>query len=245
MSQPSASVETWQRPDGRSWDQLRPISFQPEFTQIPAGSVLAKFGNTQLLCTVSIEAGVPKFLQDSGQGWLTAEYRLLPGSTRPRQPRELMKLSGRTQEIQRLIGRSLRAALDMSALANYTVMIDVDVLQADAGTRTGGITAGFVTLQSAMQRLVREGILTTSPIKTAIAAVSVGLINGQPLLDLDYIEDTAASVDLNVVMNSNLELIEVQGTAESQPYSRTQLNQMLDLAENGIKELLSAQKLVN
>lgn len=245
MSQPSASIETWQRPDGRSWDQLRPISFQTEFTQIPAGSVLAKFGNTQLLCTVSIEAGVPKFLQDSGQGWLTAEYRLLPGSTRPRQPRELMKLSGRTQEIQRLIGRSLRAALDMSALANYTVMIDVDVLQADAGTRTGGITAGFVALQSAMQRLVHEGILTTSPIKTAIAAVSVGLINGQPLLDLDYIEDTAASVDLNVVMDSNLELIEVQGTAESQPYSRTQLNQMLDLAENGIKDLLSAQKLVN
>jgi ribonuclease PH len=232
----------WQRPDGRDWNQLRAVSFQRHFTEIPTGSVLAKFGNTQLICTVSIEEGVPKFLQDSGQGWLTAEYRFLPGATKPRQPRELLKLSGRTQEIQRLIGRSLRSALNLKAIANHTISIDVDVLQADAGTRTGGITASYVALQLAVERLLAEGVLTHSPIERAIAAVSIGLINGEPFLDLDYTEDVVASVDLNVVMDDRLNLIELQGTAESGVYSRHQLNQMLDLAETGIKELLVAQQ---
>jgi ribonuclease PH len=238
----NTSPMRWQRPDGRSWDRLRAVSFQKHFTEVPTGSVLAKFGNTQLICTVSIEAGVPKFLQDSDRGWLTAEYRFLPGATHPRQPRELMKLSGRTQEIQRLIGRSLRSALDLKAIANYTITIDVDVLQADAGTRTGGITAGFVALQLAVDRLLAEGVLAQSPIQRAIAAVSVGLINGEPFLDLDYTEDVVASVDLNVVMDDRCNLVEIQGTAESETYSRRQLNQMLDLAETGIKSLLALQQ---
>jgi ribonuclease PH len=235
-------IPEWQRPDGRKADQLRPVSFQRGFTELPTGSVLGKFGNTQVICTVSIEAGVPKFLQDSAQGWLTAEYRLMPGSTKPRQPRELTKLSGRTQEIQRLIGRSLRAAIDFSLIPNYTITVDVDVLQADAGTRTGGITAGFVALESAIARLMAEGAIACSPIKTAIAAVSVGLIHEVPFLDLNYDEDVAASVDLNVVMNDKLQLIEVQGTAESKSYSREQLNQMLDLAQKGIQELFVTQQ---
>lgn len=234
-------METKNRSDGRSWDQLRPISFQRGFTDFPSGSVLAKFGNTQLICTVTIEAGVPRFLQDSGQGWLTAEYRFLPGATKPRQPRELIKLSGRTQEIQRLIGRSLRAAVDLEAIANFTINIDVDVLQADAGTRTGGITGSFVALQCAVDKLIAEGVLTKSPIKSSIAAVSVGIVDGQPLLDLNYVEDSTASVDLNVVMNQDLQLIEIQGTAEANSYSRKQLDRMLDLAETGIKQLLQAQ----
>ncbi|OIP72192.1 MAG: ribonuclease PH [Oscillatoriales cyanobacterium CG2_30_44_21] len=228
-----------QRADGRAWDQLRPVHLQHPFTSAPAGSVLAKFGDTQLICTVSIEEGVPKFLAGSNQGWLTAEYRMLPAATIPRQQRELMKLSGRTQEIQRLIGRSLRAAVDLTAIANYTITIDVDVLQADGGTRTGGITGGFVALKSACDRLLSEGIFTRSPIKKSVAAVSVGLLDGMPILDLNYQEDVAVSVDLNVVMDSEGQLIEVQGTGESDTFSRSQLNQMLDAAEKGIKELLT------
>ena len=228
-----------QRVDGRNWDQLRPVELQRSFTQSPAGSVLAKFGDTQLICTVSIEEGVPKFLAGSDQGWLTAEYRMLPAATRPRQAREFTKLSGRTQEIQRLIGRSLRASLDMTAIANYTVTIDVDVLQADGGTRTGGITGGFIALQAACDRLLAEGKITRNPIIKPVAAVSVGLIDGEPLLDLNYVEDVAVSVDLNVVMDHNGELIEIQGTGESSTFKRSQLNKMLDVAEKGIKELLA------
>ncbi len=231
-----------QRPDGRTYDQLRPVHFQQPFTAAPAGSVLAKFGDTQLICTVSIEEGVPKFLTGSNQGWLTAEYRMLPAATIPRNQREFMKLSGRTQEIQRLIGRSLRAALDMTAIANYTFTVDIDVLQADGGTRTGGITGGFVALQAACNRLLNEGKITRSPIRNAVAAVSVGLLDGKPILDLNYQEDVAVSVDLNVVMDSTGELIEVQGTGESDTFTRSQLNQMLDVAEKGITELLEIQK---
>ena len=231
-----------QRPDGRTYDQLRPVHLQQPFTTAPAGSVLAKFGDTQLICTVSIEEGVPKFLTGSNQGWLTAEYRMLPAATIPRNQREFMKLSGRTQEIQRLIGRSLRAALDMTAIANYTFTVDIDVLQADGGTRTGGITGGFVALQAACDRLLNQGKITRSPIRNAVAAVSVGLLNGEPILDLNYQEDVAVSVDLNVVMDSTGKLIEVQGTGESDTFSRSQLNQMLDVAEKGIKELLDIQK---
>jgi len=231
-----------QRPDGRTYDQLRPVHFQQPFTTAPAGSVLAKFGDTQLICTVSIEEGVPKFLTGSNQGWLTAEYRMLPAATIPRNQREFMKLSGRTQEIQRLIGRSLRAALDMTAIANYTFTVDIDVLQADGGTRTGGITGGFVALQAACDRLLNEGKITRSPIRNAVAAVSVGLLDGKPILDLNYQEDVAVSVDLNVVMDSTGKLIEVQGTGESDTFTRSQLNQMLDVAEKGITELLEIQK---
>ncbi|PZU93526.1 MAG: ribonuclease PH [Pseudanabaena sp.] len=228
-----------QRIDGRTWDQLRPVQLQSPFIEAPAGSVLAKFGDTQLICTVSIEEGVPKFLAGSNQGWLTAEYRMLPAATIPRQQREFMKLSGRTQEIQRLIGRSLRAAIDLTAIANYTITVDVDVLQADGGTRTGGITGGFVALKSACDRLLNEGKFTRSPIKKSVAAVSVGLLDGMPILDLNYKEDVAVSVDLNVVMDGEGQLIEVQGTGESDTFSRSQLNQMLDVAEKGIKELLA------
>ncbi len=230
------------RPDGRSPDELRPIQIEVGFTSLPAGSVLARFGGTHVLCTVSAERGVPQFLQDSGRGWLTAEYRLLPGATRPRQPRELMKLSGRTQEIQRLIGRSLRAALDLAAMPNLTLTVDVDVLQADGGTRTAGISAGFVALRCAITRLLAEEALTVDPIQRAIAAVSVGLIDGEARLDLNYSEDAAASVDLNVVADEALHLIEVQGTAESGSYTRQQLNAMLDLAEAGIQRILEIQR---
>jgi len=236
------NLSNLQRPDGRAWDQLRPVNFQRSFTKAPAGSVLAKFGDTQLICTVSIAEGVPKFLAGGDQGWLTAEYRMMPASTIPRQEREFMKLSGRTQEIQRLIGRSLRASLDMTAIANYTFTVDIDVLQADGGTRTGGITGGFVALQDACDRLLAEGKISRSPIRHAVAAVSVGLLNGQPILDLNYQEDFAVSVDLNVVMDSNGKLIEVQGTGESDTFSRSELNQMLDVAEKGISELLEMQK---
>lgn len=238
-----SNLSNFQRPDGRNWDQLRPVHLQMPFTKAPAGSVLAKFGDTHLICTVSIEEGVPKFLTGSNQGWLTAEYRMMPASTIPRQQREFMKLSGRTQEIQRLIGRSLRAALDMTAIANYTFTVDVDVLQADGGTRTGGITGGFIALQAACDRLLAEGKISRSPIRNAVAAVSVGLIDGEPILDLNYKEDVAVSVDLNVVMDSNGKLIEVQGTGESDTFSRSQLNKMLDVAEKGIKELLVIQKI--
>jgi ribonuclease PH len=232
-----------QRPDGRNWDQLRPVELQRAFTKTPAGSVLAKFGDTQLICTVSIEEGVPKFLKDSNQGWLTAEYRMMPASTIPRQQREFMKLSGRTQEIQRLIGRSLRASLDMTAIANYTFAVDIDVLQADGGTRTGGITGGFVALRDACDRLLAEGKIRRSPIRHSVAAVSVGLLNGEPILDLNYQEDFAVSVDLNVVMDDTGKLIEVQGTGESDTFSRSQLNKMLDVAEKGIGELLAIGQL--
>ncbi len=234
-----SNSSNFQRPDGRTWDQLRPVQLQQPFTKAPAGSVLAKFGDTQLICTVSIDEGVPKFLTGSNQGWLTAEYRMLPASTIPRQQREFAKLSGRTQEIQRLIGRSLRAALDMTAIANYTFTVDIDVLQADGGTRTGGITGGFIALKAACDRLLAEGKIERSPIRNAVAAVSVGLIDGKPILDLNYQEDLAVSVDMNVVMDSAGKLVEVQGTGESDTFSRSQLDQMLDVADKGIKELLA------
>ncbi|AFY59846.1 ribonuclease PH [Synechococcus sp. PCC 6312] len=232
---------TWQRPDGRDWQQLRPVSFQRNFTQFTPGSVLASCGQTRVLCTVSVRPGVPKFLEGSGQGWLTAEYRMLPSATPQRQERELYKLSGRTQEIQRLIGRSLRAALDLGGLGERTILVDADVLQADAGTRTTAITGGYVALVDALLLLINQGELSQLPIKHQVAAVSVGLVENQPCLDLNYPEDLAAMVDFNVVMTEHLELLEVQGTAESGSFSRHQLNQMLDLAEIGIKELLDLQ----
>lgn len=233
---------SWQRPDGRQPNQLRPIRFERNFTRFAAGSVLARCGDTQVLCTASIQESVPKFLQGSGKGWLTAEYRMLPSATTQRQERELMKLSGRTQEIQRLIGRSLRAAVDLQALGERTIVVDADVLQADAGTRTTAITGGYVALVDAVEKLVQQGKLERSPIVHQVAAVSVGLLEGEPFLDLNYPEDVAADVDLNVVMNEELAIIEVQGTAEHGFFSRTQLNGILDLAEKGIRDLLEVQR---
>jgi len=232
----------WERPDGRQPDQLRPVSFQLGFTRVTLGSVLARCGHTQVLCTVSTRPGVPKFLEGSGQGWLTAEYRMLPGATPQRQEREFLKLSGRTQEIQRLVGRSLRAALDLKALGERTLIVDADVLQADAGTRTTAITGGFVALASALHKLVEAGELTHAPIRHHVAAVSVGLLAGEPYLDLDYQEDVAATVDFNVVLTEGLDILELQGTAEEGTFSRAQMNRMLDLAEKGVKELVQAQK---
>lgn len=232
---------SWQRPDNRQPDQLRPLSFERDFTGFALGSVLTKCGETQVLCTVTVQEGVPKFLEGTGGGWLTAEYRMLPGATPKRQEREFLKLSGRTQEIQRLIGRSLRSSLDLKALGERTVIVDADVLQADAGTRTTSITGAYVALADALDKLVKKGDLERSPLSHQVAAVSVGLLEGEPFLDLNYIEDVAAEVDFNVVMNEELGIIEAQGTAELGTYSRHQLNQLIDLAEKGIQELLAAQ----
>lgn len=231
----------WQRPDGRRFDQLRPVSFQRHFTRFAAGSVLATCGETKVLCTVSVQEGVPRFLEDSGQGWLTAEYRMLPGATPQRQTRELLKLSGRTQEIQRLIGRSLRAALDLTALGDRTLIVDADVLQADAGTRTTAITGAYVALVDAANALLATGAIARSPLRYPVAAVSVGLLEGEPFLDLNYPEDVAADVDLNAVMTGNFGIVEVQGTAEAESFSRAQLDRLMDLAEKGIRELFAAQ----
>ncbi len=232
----------WQRPDGRQPHQLRPIHFERQFTKFAAGSVLTRCGDTQVLCTVSIEEGVPKFLQGSGRGWLTAEYRMLPGATPQRQARELLKLSGRTQEIQRLIGRSLRSTLDFERLGERTLLVDADVLQADAGTRTASITGGFVALREAVETLVEQGLLDQSPLIHEVAAVSVGLLEDEVFLDLNYEEDVAATVDFNVVLNETLDIVEVQGTAEDGSFSRQQMTRILDVAELGIKQLLVAQR---
>lgn len=232
----------WQRPDNRQPDELRAIKFEREFTRYAAGSVMAHCGNTRVLCTASVSEGVPRFLKDSGQGWLTAEYRMLPGATHTRKSREFMKLSGRTQEIQRLIGRSLRAALDMDALGERTINIDADVIQADGGTRTTSITGAYVALEDAIAQLIKDGQLTTSPIRHQIAAISVGLLEGDAFLDLNYPEDFAADIDFNVVMNGELEFIEVQGTAEAGSFTRPQLNAMLEYAEKGIGEVMQLQK---
>ena len=232
---------SWQRPDNRHPNELRPISFERDFTRFALSSVLTKCGETQVLCTVTVQEGVPKFLDGTGRGWLTAEYRMLPGATPQRQDREFLKLSGRTQEIQRLIGRSLRACLDFDALGERTIIVDADVLQADAGTRTTSITGGYVAVADAIGKLIKTGKLDRSPLCHQVAAVSVGLLEGEPFLDLNYLEDVAAEVDFNVVMNEELGIIEAQGTAESGTFSRHQLNQLIDLAEKGIKELLAAQ----
>jgi ribonuclease PH len=235
----------WQRPDGRKANQLRPVSFERQFTRFAAGSVLARCGETQVLCTATVQPKVPRFLEGKGQGWLTAEYRMLPTATMERQEREFLRLSGRTQEIQRLVGRSLRSTLDMVALGERTIVIDTDVLQADAGTRTTAITGGFVALQEAIQKLLDAGELERSPLIHQVAAISIGLIQDEAFLDLNYQEDVRADTDFNVVMNEKLELIELQGTAEAGSFSRAQLNQILDLAEVGIQQILKMQRLTS
>lgn len=235
--------DAFSRNDGRQADALRPTRFEWDPMGFALSSVTVHTGRTAVICSVCLEEGVPKWRQGSGKGWLSADYRLLPASTPNRQPRELMKLSGRTQEIQRLIARSLRACLDLEALCERSLHVDCDVLQADAGTRTASITGAWNALALGLRRLEQRGVLATSPLRGQVSAVSVGLVNGQALLDLDYSEDSRADVDLNVVMNANRDLLEIQGTAEGSPFSRTQLSQLLDLAEPGLMQLQRAQLL--
>ena len=230
------------RSDGRRANELRPTRFSWDPMGFALSSVTVHTGRTAVICSVCLEEGVPKWRQGSGKGWLSADYRLLPASTPSRQPRELMKLSGRTQEIQRLIARSLRACLDFEALGEHSLHIDCDVLQADAGTRTASITGAWAALALGLRRLESRGILRCSPLLEQVAAVSVGLVDGAALLDLDYSEDSRAEVDLNVVMNSQGQLLEVQGTAEGAPFSRQQLNDLLDLADQGVQQLRHSQR---
>jgi len=227
------------RPDGRSVSELRPLSFHRDFVDTCAGSALVSFGRTRVLCTASVSEDVPRWMRDSGKGWVTAEYSMLPGSSPERIRR---RVSGRTQEIQRLIGRSLRAVVDMKALGEREITIDCDVLQADGGTRTASITGGYVALHDALTRLVQAGELAAVPLLSECAAVSVGIVDGVPLLDLPYIEDANAEVDMNVVMDGNGNFIEVQGTAEGAVFGRDRLNDMLDLAAAGIETITEAQR---
>lgn len=237
-------VEQVVRPSGRQYDEMRVVDFDVGFTANAAGSVLASFGNTRVLCTASVSESVPSFLRGRGQGWLTAEYGMLPGSTNTRVDREASrgKQTGRTVEIQRLIGRSLRASLDLSLLGERTITVDCDVLQADGGTRTTAITGGCVAVVLALNHLQREGLLTEDPLIDLVSAVSVGMWQGQAVLDLDYPEDSSADSDVNVVMLGDTGFVEVQGTAESAVFSRDELNQMLSLADAARQSLLAAQR---
>ena len=233
-----------QRPSGRNPDQLRDITITRNFTCHAEGSVLVCFGNTKVICTASVEEGVPRFLRGKGSGWVTAEYGMLPRSTGSRMGREASrgKQGGRTVEIQRLIGRSLRAAIDMQKLGENTITIDCDVIQADGGTRTAAITGALVALVDAINYLQREKIIKTDPLLEMVASVSVGVYQGVPVLDLDYPEDSAADTDMNVIMGESGGFIEVQGTAEGAPFAREELNAMLDLASSGIYQLIEKQK---
>ncbi|MEO7429915.1 MAG: ribonuclease PH [Acidimicrobiales bacterium] len=232
------------RPDGRAADELRPITFERDFTRMSAGSCLVSFGETRVLCTASVDEDVPRWMRGKGKGWVTAEYSMLPGSSPERIRREVKdgKPSGRTQEIQRLIGRSLRAVCDMRALGERQVIVDCDVLQADGGTRTASICGGYLALHDALSRLVQVGTISAHPLTAFCAAVSVGIVGGAPVLDLPYVEDSKAEVDMNVVMTSMGGFVEVQGTAEGAPYSRAELDTMLGLAEGGINELIALQR---
>lgn len=231
------------RPSGRKPDQLREIKFTCGYTKHAEGSVLVEFGDTRVLCTASVETNVPRFLKGKGEGWITAEYGMLPRSTHDRMGREASrgKQGGRTQEIQRLIGRSLRAAVDMKALGENTITIDCDVLQADGGTRTASITGGFVALSLAVKKMLAKKQIKKNPLHGQVASVSVGIYEGVPVLDLDYAEDSNAETDMNVVMNDASAFIEVQGTAEGHAFRKDELDAMLNLAENGIKQLLEKQ----
>ena len=232
------------RPSGRAFDALRPISFTRRYTRHAPGSVLVEFGDTRVLCTATISEQVPRWMKGRAHGWVTAEYGMLPGSTHTRSDREAArgKQSGRTQEIQRLIGRSLRAAVDLKGLGERQITIDCDVLQADGGTRTASITGGMVALVDAINGLQRDGLLTDDPLNGFVAAVSVGIYKGQPVLDLDYLEDSGADSDLNLVVAEGSKLIEIQGTAEKASFSRAELDALLNLGETGILQLISAQK---
>jgi ribonuclease PH len=239
------------RPDGRTPDQLRPLTFQRDFTEMSAGSVLVSFGRTRVLCTASIDEDVPRWMRNSGKGWVTAEYSMLPGSSPDRVDREAAKgkQSGRTVEIQRLIGRSLRAACDMTLLGERQVVVDCDVLQADGGTRTASICGGYVALHDALTRLVQRGAIPTHPLHSFCSAISVGIVGGVPMLDLPYVEDSAAEVDMNVVMlrprdGGEARFVEVQGTAEGSAFSRSELDELLELAHRGLDEITTRQAAV-
>ncbi len=232
------------RRDARKPDELRPISFQRSFLKYPEGSVLVTFGDTRVICTASIEESVPPFLRGTGQGWVTAEYAMLPRATQSRMTRESVgkKPSGRSMEIQRLIGRSLRAAMDMTLLGERTVWIDCDVIQADGGTRTACITGGCVALHDALKTLQGFGVIGDLPLTTMVAAISVGIVNGEILLDLNYEEDSSADVDLNLAMTEHGHIVEIQGTAEGVPFSQEKLNAMIAMAEKGVRKLVMLQK---
>lgn len=238
--QPSTAI----RPSGRRVDELRAFSLEPGYTRYAEGSVLVRAGGTHVLCNASILEKVPPFLKGKGQGWVTAEYGMLPRSTHTRSDREAArgKQSGRTQEIQRLIGRSLRAVFDLSALGERTLHLDCDVLQADGGTRCASITGAWLAAAIAVHGLVARGVLTSNPLRDHVAAVSVGLFNGKPVLDLDYEEDSACGADMNIVMTGAGHFVEVQGTAEGITFDRASLDELLTLAEDGIKQLLQLQK---
>jgi ribonuclease PH len=231
------------RPSNRAPDELRPVTFTRRFTKHAEGSVLVQFGDTHVLCTASIEETVPSFLRGKGQGWVTAEYGMLPRSTHTRSPREAAKgkQGGRTQEIQRLIGRSLRAVTDMKALGERTITIDCDVLQADGGTRTASITGGYVALADACEHLLGRRAIAASPLHGQVAAISVGIFAGIPVLDLDYAEDSNAETDMNVVMNNGGGFVEIQGTAEGHAFRRHELDALLNLAASGIGRLFALQ----
>ncbi len=232
------------RVDGRAPDQLRPITFERDFTAMAAGSCLVSFGETRVLCTASIDEDVPRWMRGRGKGWVTAEYSMLPGASPERIRREVKegRPSGRTQEIQRLIGRALRAVCDMRALGERQVIVDCDVLQADGGTRTASICGGYVALHDALTRLVLAGTIAEHPLTAFCGAISVGVVDGTPMLDLAYVEDVRAEVDMNVVMTSLGGFVEVQGTAEGMPFSRTELDLLIALAEGGISEIIALQQ---
>ena len=235
---------TFSRTDDRGPRDLRPVELQSGFMPNAEGSCLVSMGSTKVICTASVQEGVPRWLKGKGWGWVTAEYSMLPRSTTERVDREVNRgrVGGRTQEIQRLIGRSLRAVTDLTVMGEWSVVIDCDVLQADGGTRTASITGGYVALHQAIERMKAEGKLKTDPIHTAVAAVSVGIVEGAPILDLKYDEDSAAEVDMNVVMTGTGKFVEVQGTAEKGVFDREELDTLIDMAENGIRELLEHQE---
>ncbi|KMW71743.1 ribonuclease PH [Photorhabdus luminescens subsp. luminescens] len=232
------------RPTGRAAEQVRPITITRHYTKHAEGSVLVEFGDTKVLCNASVEEGVPRFLKGQGQGWVTAEYGMLPRSTHTRNAREAAKgkQGGRTMEIQRLIARSLRAAVDLKKLGEYTITLDCDVIQADGGTRTASITGACVALVDALNKMVEAGKLKVSPLKSMVAAVSVGIVDGEGRCDLEYVEDSAAETDMNVVMMEDGRMIEVQGTAEGEPFSHDELLSLLALAKGGLEDIFSAQR---
>jgi len=234
--------KTFTRNDGRSPDQLRPIQFTPGFVDYPEGSVLVSWGNTRVLCNLTIQPDVPTWMKGHNKGWMTAEYALLPRSTHTRTSREINGLKGRTQEIRRLIGRSLRMAVNLSLIGERTLLLDCDVIQADGGTRVASITGGYIALALGLMPLIKAGDVPAEVLLPPIGAVSIGIVEGIPLLDLDYSEDSHAEVDFNVVMTADDRFIEVQGTAENQPFSQKALDEMLNLAKKGIKEIVSLQQ---
>ena len=232
------------RSDNRAPDQMRPVNIVPDFISTAEGSVLIEIGNTRVICTASVEETVPQFLRNTGKGWITSEYAMIPRATLTRTPRESARgrVGGRTHEIQRLIGRSLRAVADLTRLGERTIFIDCDVIQADGGTRTASITGAFVALGLALERLVEAGTLTSAPLRDFVAATSIGVVDGEILLDLNYEEDSRAEVDMNLVMTGGKKIVEVQGTAEQHPFDDTQLRKMMELARRGIESLFAKQQ---